>query len=62
MNDADTVAAAYADAIKGLFKVLSSSYLMAAGDKQAEKHADDAFKAGLALARKVRDQALVLVR
>ena len=62
MNDADTVAAAYADAIKGLYKVLSSSYLMAAGDKQAEQQAGDAFKAGLALARKVRDQALVLVR
>lgn len=62
MNDAETIAAAYADALKLLYKVLTSSYTSAEGNKAVEKKADDAFKAGLELSRKVRDRALALVK
>jgi hypothetical protein len=62
MNDTETIAAAYADALKLLYKVMTSSYVAAEGNKAVEKKADDAFKAGLELARKVRDRALALVK
>lgn len=61
MNDQDTITAAYADALKVLFKVLSAQYITAAGNKALEQHADEAFKAGVAIARKARDAALGLL-
>lgn len=61
MNDQDTITAAYADALKGLYKVLLSSYVTAAGNAALEQHAGEAFKAGVAIARKARDAALGLV-
>lgn len=57
MNDQDTITAAYADALKGLYKVLLSSYVTAASNAALEQHAGEAFKAGVAIARKARDAA-----
>jgi glycerol-3-phosphate acyltransferase PlsY len=56
-----TIETAYADALKGLYAVMLSSYSFAGGDKATEKKADDSFRAGLALAIKVRDRALALL-
>ena len=60
-DDKSTIEAAYGDALKGLYKVMMSSYSAAEGNKAVEKKADDSFKAGLALASKVRDRALALL-
>lgn len=60
MHDADNIAAAYAEAVKGLFRVMTGSYAAAEGNAAMEQKADAAFKAGLILARKVRDRALAV--
>lgn len=60
-EDKAATEAAYADAIKILYKVMMTSYSAAEGNKAVEKKADDAFKAGLVLTRKVRDKALDLL-
>lgn len=46
--------------MKGLLRVMTGSYAAAEGNAAMEKRADDAFKAGLILARKVRDRALAV--
>ncbi|MES2317708.1 MAG: hypothetical protein V4631_09460 [Pseudomonadota bacterium] len=61
MKDKEIIEGAYADALGALYSVMRTSYLLASGDKDSEKQADEAFKAGLHLARRVRDQALRLV-
>ncbi len=61
MNEEEQIEAAYSDALKGLYKVLMTSYLTADGNKQVEKKADEAFKAGVALARRSRDRAIALL-
>jgi hypothetical protein len=62
MNDDKTaIDAAFGDAIKGLYKVMMNSYAAAEGNKAVEKKADDSFRAGLTLARKVRDKAITLL-
>ena len=62
MNDEETIVTAYAAAVSNLYKVMLTSYATAAGNQQVERRADEAFQAGLELARKVRDRALELVR
>lgn len=62
MNDIDTIDAAYSDAVKNLYNVLSTAFLMAEGDADKERVAKEAFKRGLDLARKVRDNAKVIVK
>jgi hypothetical protein len=62
MKDSEVIADAYADALGSLYNVMKTSYMLAAGDAKSEKHADEAFKTGLQLARRVRDQALLLVQ
>ncbi len=61
MTETEIMDAAYADALKALFRVMQASYIDAGGDQQAEKHADEAFKAGAANTRKLRERALVLL-
>lgn len=62
MNDADIIQAAYADQLRRLFGVFFEALVAAEGDADAQAHAATAFKAGLALARTARDQALKMVR
>ncbi len=62
MNDIDTINDAYADAVKGLFRVMMGSYASAQGNESAEKKVDEAFRTGLILTRKVRDRALTMAR
>lgn len=61
VNDNQEIEAAYAEAVKALFRVLYASYSTADGNKQVEKKADEAFKAGLAIARRTRDRALAML-
>ena len=61
MKDEDQIQAAYSDALKGLYKILMTAYSTADGNKQVEKKADEAFKAGVALARRSRDRAVALL-
>ncbi|HTU68365.1 MAG TPA: hypothetical protein VMF52_20650 [Steroidobacteraceae bacterium] len=61
MNEEEQIQAGFADALKGLYKVLMTSYSTADGNKQVEKKADEAFKAGVALARRTGDRALALL-
>jgi hypothetical protein len=61
MTDNDAIDAAYSAVLQNLYTVLSSSFLLAKGDTAKEQTAEEAFKQGLALARKVRERAKVLV-
>ena len=61
MKDADAIHDAYAATVGELYKTMFRSYLIAAGNKTEEKNADNAFQAGLAVARAVRSQALALL-
>ena len=60
-QDKESIDAAYADTLKNLYKVMLSSYVAADGNKPLEKKADDSFKAGLTMAKKVRDRAFALL-
>ena len=60
-KDIEALEAGYADTLKSLYKVMLSSYMAAEGNKAMEKKADDSFKAGLALARTVRDKSLAFL-
>lgn len=62
MNDTDTIQTAYADALTRLFAVFVEGLVAAGADAEQQAHAAAAFKAGLALARAARDQALKIVR
>lgn len=61
MQDPDIIDAAYATALGDLYKVLMISYTAAGGNRTVERQADEAFRAGVGLARKVRDRARALV-
>lgn len=61
MPDTEAIERAYAAALGELYKVMMISYTAAGGNRTVERQADEAFRAGLALARKVRDRALALV-
>jgi hypothetical protein len=61
MNDQDAIKAAYAEALKNLYDVLLGAFAEAAQDQTAQNQAKQRFSSGLALARKVRDAALVLL-
>jgi hypothetical protein len=57
MTDTEAVEAAYTASIKGLYEVMSTSFLMAKGNADKEKEAEEAFANALSFARKVRDRA-----
>lgn len=57
----ETIESAYAAKVKVLYDTMLSSYLAADGNKAMEKKADDAFKAGLAIAKRVREKAISLL-
>lgn len=61
MNESQAIDAAYLAAIENLFKVLSSSFLMAKGDSAQEKIAEEAFKHGLDFNRKVYNRAKAII-
>jgi hypothetical protein len=52
---------AYAGTLKNLYNVMLDSYITANGRQSDEKRADDSFKLGLAIARKVQKTALALL-
>jgi hypothetical protein len=60
-NDKQAIDDAYAGTLKNLYNVMLSSYITANGNQPDEKRADDAFKLGLAIARKVQKTALALL-
>jgi hypothetical protein len=60
MNDKVHLEAAYANTIQHQFGVLMTAYSAAAGDRQAETRANAIFVAGVAFARRVRDEAIRL--
>lgn len=62
MKDEEVIQDAYAEAVALLYNVLRVSYTDAGGDANREKKADEAFVAGLKLARKARDRALQLIK
>ena len=61
MNDTDTIQSAYAEALTKLFSVYFGALGTAGGDTSAEAQAASDFKAGIALARRARDQAVTFV-
>jgi len=62
MNESQAIDSAYLTMIEDLFKVLSTSILMAKGDSAEEKKAEVAFKQGLDFYRKVYNRAKDLIR
>ena len=62
MTDADTIQTAYADTLTELFAVFFEALTDSRGNAQADAVARSRFAAGIALARKARDQALQLVQ
>ncbi len=60
-KDKDAIDDAYVDTLNNLYNVMLNSYIVANGSQPDEKRADDAFKLGLAIARKVRNNALALL-
>ena len=64
MNDAETNAAdaAYADKLKQLISVLADNFVQANGDAAKEKTAEDSFRHGAALVRRVRNRASALLQ
>lgn len=62
MNDTDIIQAAYADALRRLFAVFLEGLVAAGDDADQQAAAAATFRAGLALARTARDQALKIVR
>jgi hypothetical protein len=57
MKDTECISAAYANTIQGLYEIMLKSYAAAGGSKQVESKANEAFKAGILLARRVRSEA-----
>jgi hypothetical protein len=60
-KDKDAIDDAYVDTLNNLYNLMLNSYIVANGSQPDEKRADDAFKLGLAIARKVRNNALALL-
>jgi hypothetical protein len=61
MTDQQIIAAAYQDTLKHVFSVFFTSWAGAGGDAPAITQAEQAFVAGVTLARTVRDRALALL-
>ncbi|MEO8748086.1 MAG: hypothetical protein ABI379_10605 [Rhodanobacter sp.] len=61
MNDTDIIQSGYADALTRLFSVYFDALATGGGDTSAETQAASEFKAGVALARRARDQAVAFV-
>ena len=59
--DAEIIQSAYQDALKRLYSTLVNQYTEAAGAEQAQNQADRHFSTGVAIARKTRDRAVVLL-
>lgn len=62
MKESQAIDSAYSAEIENLFKVLSTSFLMAKGDPAEEKKAEVAFKEGLDFNRKVYERAKDLIK
>jgi hypothetical protein len=62
MDENKAIDSAYLAAIENLFKVLSSSYLLAKGNADEEKKADLAFQQGLAFNQRVYQKAKSLLK
>ena len=64
MNDVETTAvdAAYADKLKQLISVLTDNFMQANGDAAKETTAEDSFRHGVALIRRVRNRAIALLQ
>ena len=60
MTDVEAVDEAYVASIKGLYDVMSTSFILAKGNAEKEQQAEAAFASALAFARKVRDRAKVV--
>lgn len=60
-KDKEAIEDAYAATLNNLYNVMLDSYIVADGSQPDEKKAADAFKLGLAIARKVRNKALTLL-
>ena len=60
-NDKQAIDDAYAGTLKNLYNVMLDSCITANGNQPDEKRADDSFKLGLAIARKVQKTALALL-
>ena len=61
MSDQDIIKEAYQDSVKKIFSVFLDSYVGADGDQPQIDAAKKRFKAGIGLARTVRDAALSLL-
>jgi hypothetical protein len=60
-KDKAAIDLAYADTLDNLYTHMFDSYVAANDSEPDEKKADDAFKFGLAIARKVRNRALAML-
>ncbi len=60
-KDKEAIDDAYVDTLNNLYNVMLDSYIVANGSQPDEKRADDTFKLGLSIARKVRNKALALL-
>jgi hypothetical protein len=60
-KDQEAICLAYADTLCSLYVQMFDSYVTANGSQSDEKNADDAFRLGLAIARKARNRALALL-
>jgi hypothetical protein len=61
MTDTQIITAAYQDALKQVFSVFFTSSAGAAGNAAAIQQAEQAFVAGVTLARSARDRAIALL-
>jgi hypothetical protein len=62
MDENKAIDSAFLTAIENLFRVLSSSYLVAKGDPNEERKADLAFRQGIVFNRKVYNKAMDLLK
>ena len=60
-KDKEVIEGAYADTLNNLYNVMLDSYITANGSQPDESRANDAFKLGLAMARKARSKAMALL-
>ena len=60
MNDIEAINDAYTNAVKNLFNVLLTSFMLANGDTGKEQVAEEAFKKGLEFIRKIRERAIAI--
>ena len=62
MDEHKAIGSAFETELTNLYMVLTNSFLMAKGDAEKEKDAEQAFALGLELNRKVYKRALELIK